>query len=113
MESVASLDQWDADLIPGLAQWVEDPALLQLWCGLQLQLRTDPWPGNSICHRAAKKGGGKKLKQNHRTHHLIEQSVMMEMFYICTILYGSHQHHVSIELLKCGSTTEKLNFKLN
>ena len=25
-------------LIPGLAQWVKDPALLWMWCTLQMQL---------------------------------------------------------------------------
>ena len=27
-----------------LVQWVKDPALLELWCRSQLQLRFDPWP---------------------------------------------------------------------
>ena len=31
------------------AQWVKDPALLQLWLKSQLRLRSDPWPRNSIC----------------------------------------------------------------
>ena len=44
-----SWEHWDTDKIPGLAQWVKDPGLLQL------QLGSDPWPGNSMCHRAAKK----------------------------------------------------------
>ena len=54
---------WDTGLIPGLAQWVKDLALLklqfrsqlQLRFRSQLQLRSDPWPGSSICRRAAKK----------------------------------------------------------
>ena len=44
-----------------LAQWVKDPVLPQLHLRSQLQLGSDPWPGNSICHRAAKK---KKKKKN-------------------------------------------------
>ena len=31
---------------PIQAQWVEDPILPQLWCGLQQWLGFDPWPGN-------------------------------------------------------------------
>ena len=38
-----------------LAQWVRDPALLHLWRRLQLQLGSDPWPGNTIFQKAAKK----------------------------------------------------------
>ena len=53
----ASLECWDASSIPSLAQWVKNPALLQH--SSQLRLKSDPWPGNSICHRAAKKGGKK------------------------------------------------------
>ena len=38
-----------------LAQWVKDPAMLQL------QLGSDPWPGNSICPGAAKNEKKKKV----------------------------------------------------
>ena len=34
--------------------------LPQLWHGLQQQLGSDPWPGNSMCRRAAKKGKEQK-----------------------------------------------------
>ena len=51
----ASLQCWDAGRIPGLVQWIKDLALPQLWHRLQVQLRSDPWPGNSIFHGAAKK----------------------------------------------------------
>ena len=40
---------------PGLAQWVKDPALPQLWHGSQRWLGSDPWPWISIGHRVAKK----------------------------------------------------------
>ena len=55
MRSVASWGHWDAGLIPGPVQWVKNLPLLQLWLGLQLQLGSDPWPGNSICHGTAKR----------------------------------------------------------
>ena len=32
--------------ITGLAQWVKELALLQLWSRSQLWLRFDPWPGD-------------------------------------------------------------------
>ena len=40
---------------PQPGQWVDDPMLPQLSLRVQLYLRCDPWPGNSICCRAAKK----------------------------------------------------------
>ena len=53
--SVAQGDQqhfWstEAGLIPHLAEWFKDLVLPQ-----QLQLGSDPWPGNSLCCRVAKK----------------------------------------------------------
>ena len=41
---------------PQPGAWVKHLALQQLWPRSQLQLESDPWPGNSMCHRLAKKG---------------------------------------------------------
>ena len=57
-------EHWDVGWIPSPAQWVKDPALLQLWLRSQLQLRSDPWPGSSICQGAAKNGKKKKVLLN-------------------------------------------------
>lgn len=48
----------DLGSIPSPAQWFKDLLVLQLWCGSKLQVSFDPWPGNSLCHKAA------KLKRN-------------------------------------------------
>ena len=47
-------------LIPSQAQWVKNPALPQLHCRSRLQLRSDPWPENSICLGVL---GGQKRKE--------------------------------------------------
>ena len=44
------------------AQWIKDPALLQLWHKSQLQLGFDPWPGNF--HMPRIRLGKKKGKAN-------------------------------------------------
>ena len=53
---MASWEHRDAGLIPSLAQWVKDLALLQLWLRSQLRLESDdPWPQNSICYGVVKR----------------------------------------------------------
>ena len=59
-ELAASWEHWDAGLILDPAQWVKDLVLPQLQLTSQLQLQSDPWPGNSICLGAAKKEEKKK-----------------------------------------------------
>ena len=55
--SAASREPWVAGLMPCLALWVKD---LVLPLRLQLQLRSDPCPRNSVCHWVAKNEGKKK-----------------------------------------------------
>ena len=45
----------DTGSVPGPTRCVKHPALLQLQCRSQLQLGSDPWPGNSICLGMAEK----------------------------------------------------------
>ena len=45
-------------LIPSLVQWVKDLALPKLQLKLQLQIRSDPWPGLHVL-----RGGQKRKKQ--------------------------------------------------
>ena len=54
--SAASREPWVAGLMPCLALWVKD---LVLPLRLQLQIRSDPWPRNSVCHWVAKNEGKK------------------------------------------------------
>ena len=51
---MASLQHQDAGSRPRPAQWVKDPQLPKLQCRSQLWLRSDTWPGNSICRRVTK-----------------------------------------------------------
>lgn len=53
--SAVSLEHWNVSSIPGPAQCVKAPLLPQLlWQRLQLWLRSDYWPWNSICHGMTK-----------------------------------------------------------
>ena len=54
-ETMAVGECWNAGLIPSVAPWFKELALLQLQPRLQLHLGSDPWPGSSVCLGAAEK----------------------------------------------------------
>ena len=62
MGLAASWEPWDADLIPGPAQWVKVPVLLQLWLRSRLWLGSDLQPGNNMPQGSQKKKKKKKKK---------------------------------------------------
>ena len=89
-------------LVPGPAQWVKDPALPKHWLRSQLRLGSDLWPGNSICHRVAKKWGIKRDFRKLRfrfTKKLIPQQLWIPAYpagspytWINTRLFYRHMH---------------------
>ena len=62
---MASWECWVAGSIPSPVHWAKDPASSNLCLGSKLQLRSDPWPGNSICLKEAK---NKKNRGTDLTH---------------------------------------------
>ena len=70
MRWAASRERWDTGLIPGLAQWVKDPVLMQLRLRWQLQICCGGGGGEEKKKKGKrekkkkKKGGeGKKKKK--------------------------------------------------
>lgn len=66
------IDRWclcsgrDSGSIPGQVLWVKNLLLLQLWRRSQLQPEFDPWPGNSVCRRVAKKMEGREGRRREK-----------------------------------------------
>lgn len=68
MRSAASLECWDEGSVPGLAHWVKDLALLQVWHRSQL------WLGSAPGQPKKKKKNSKKLlKHLHSCEESLEQ----------------------------------------
>ena len=71
-------------MIPSLAQWFKDPALLQLWHRLLLWLEFNPWPGGFPYTSGVVKKGKKILemywKTNRGKHFLKSKSKMYDFF---------------------------------
>ena len=58
---------WGTGSIPSLEQWVNDPALPQLYIGHSCCSDLNPGPGTSICSRCGQKRE-RKRKTNKNTH---------------------------------------------
>ena len=58
----------------------KDQALLQLWLRLRLQLRSDPWSGNSTCLGAAENG---KEQQQKKDVYLRELTIVILSAQLC------------------------------
>ena len=58
-------------MIPRLVQWVKDLALLQLWHGLQFQLRFSLWPWN--CHMLPLQPKKRKQNKNYKIRYNMTQ----------------------------------------
>ena len=61
MRSTVSWKRWDASLIPASTE-IKDPMLPHLRLRSNLWCRYDPWPGNTMCHGAERKGKKRKKK---------------------------------------------------
>ena len=79
-ELVASPELWDSSSIPGLAQWVMDLVLLQLWSRSQLWLRSDFWSGE--LHMLQ---GGQRKKKIKRRISLIHFAVQILTYEVCLL----------------------------
>ena len=64
LPGVPAVEQWDGQCpgstgtkvrSPAQHSWVKDLALLQRQLRSRLRLTSDPWPGISMCHGAARK----------------------------------------------------------
>ena len=75
---------------------VKDLVLLQLWCGLQLWLRFDPWPRNfHLPGMWPKKGKKKRLNFRSGFYYF---KVFFCLFRAIPVAYGSSQARVKSEL---------------
>lgn len=77
--AVASWRCWDKGSISSPAQWVKDQVLPRVQLRSQLWLRFDPWPGNAICCRTAKKVYKSKRFKKIRIMFMIKKSLKSEI----------------------------------
>ena len=70
---------------------LKDPEMLQLWCRSQLSLGSDPWPGNPIGRRAARK---EKKKIPHISTCLPKSDLIILFFLLCLLSFGDRTHGI-------------------
>ena len=96
---------------------LKDPALPQLRRRSQLQLGSDPWPGNSICYEVAKKKKKKILLNSFLSHFLTCAPLPTPSSFVLKH-HWCFCHRVAVESSKnapsaptCGSQREKCTVK--
>lgn len=83
--------------IPGLVPWDKDPALPQLWHRLQWQLKSAPWPGNSVSCEVAKKEKILKIKKKENIYwdiHSLETKNQLDLYFILHAKINSRRSNV-------------------
>ena len=79
----------------------KDPALPQLQRRLQRRLRSDPWPGNSICLGAAKKRKEKRKSADRCSPNFDNHFIVLMIQIILKLIFLGHPFPLQACLLTC------------
>ena len=95
-----SWELWDVGSIPVPEEWVKDLMLMQLRCRSHMQLRSDSWPGNSVCY-----GASKKKRKKNSLNIWKRQVTRSKLVWILAFLFFS-THPLFSTSLKCTNLYE-------